>query len=202
VPRLRVVVESPTAGLRVSRGGEDLPLAALGEDLPVDPGPVEVVAGAPGYETVRRQAVMKEGSMSVLSIRLSPVGAPGAPSPSDRPTAPDRLSPQGHGELRMAAYVLGGAGIVSLGVAAYFGVVTANKVSQASPFCMDDRCYEPGYNLIGQAHGTQTAAFVLLGAGATCAAAGAFLFFQSRAKSSPSASLALSPVAALLRGTW
>jgi hypothetical protein len=205
VPRLRVVIEDRPPGLKVARGGEGLPFAALGEELPADPGPIEVVASAPGFAVFRREVLLEEGAHATVSVALVPlprsvalvpVRPPPAPIPSPAPHAASK-APGAPSDV--AAFTLGGVGIVGLGLATYFGVDTANKVSDASPYCKNNQCFQTGYDLIGQAHGTQTAAFALLGVGASCLAAGALLFFL---KSKSSVALTASPRGADLSGVW
>jgi hypothetical protein len=206
VPKLRVIVLEPPSGLRVTRGGADLPIAALGEDLPVDPGPFEVVATAPGFQTERRSVVLEPGEIRTLTVSLS------REPPSSRPAASERsptvaFHTRNPDARRLGAYVVGGVGILSLAVAGYFAIETVVKVSDASPYCTNGYCKSQGYNDIGDASRDQTAGFVLLAVGAGLVGTGLALFFTSPGRHSdgPGAatgSLAVGPTGVLARGTW
>ncbi|MDI1445984.1 PEGA domain-containing protein [Polyangium sp. 6x1] len=101
LPRLRVVVTAPPAGMEVSRDGKDLPSAAWGEALPVDPGKHEVSARAPGHKPRTAYVTLEEGKTSTVEIALE-VG-----------TTPS-------GGVPVWAWIAGGAGLALVGVSAYF----------------------------------------------------------------------------------
>jgi hypothetical protein len=110
VPRLRITASEVPPGLRVTRDGVEVPLATLGEALPVDPGEHQLAAEAPGYERWASVVVAREGERSVAALTLVPRRPP-----------PPRTPPPGR-PTPVWAWVTGGAGVVSLGVAAGFGV--------------------------------------------------------------------------------
>src|SRR5262249_28598731 len=71
--RLRVTPVRPD--LRVRRDGVEIPPAALGEGVPVDPGPHEIVAEAAGFVTARVAVTLREGETMPVEITLSPSAA-------------------------------------------------------------------------------------------------------------------------------
>lgn len=50
---LTIVAPDPPPGLEVTREGIEVSPAAFGVQVPVDPGPIEVIASAPGYKTFK-----------------------------------------------------------------------------------------------------------------------------------------------------
>jgi hypothetical protein len=204
VPRFRVAIETPPPGLRVTRGGEELPPGAFGEALPVDPGAIEVVATAPGYRTQRTTVQVLEGVQTGVSLSLVPLESD---APADRTSAPappsvDASRTGSWRARRIGAYALGGAGLVTLGVAGVFGIETLAKVNQASPYCVHQVCKQTGYNLIGEASQMQDASFILLAAGASLVGAGVVLYLTTPGKGSESLSVGLTVPSCVLRGTF
>ncbi len=71
VPRLRVVVENPVAGMVVRRNGEVIPDDTFGADVAVDPGAYEVTAEAPGHEAFAAEGgAREEGATERVTIRF------------------------------------------------------------------------------------------------------------------------------------
>ncbi len=211
VPRLRIVIAHVPPGLRVLRGAEELPLGALGEALPVDPGVIEVVVSAPGYLRERRVLELRESAREELAFELTPEGQPSTPAaatPPGPPLLPPPPAPTRSGRAlspsRIAAYAVGGAGLVTLGVAGYFGIKTLTDVNEASSYCVNDVCKPTGYGLIGDARGTQTAGLVLLGAGAAMVGVSAVILLTTRSRSSAVSrvSLLIGPSGGSLRGSF
>jgi hypothetical protein len=122
----------------------------------------------------------------------SPAAAPAAPTPVVGQPAPllvhdsarDRSGPSG--SRRTAAYVVGGAGVLALGVGGYFGLRARSKWRESDPHCPADRCDAVGYALSDQARTSARIADVAIGAGLVGAGVAAYLFFTSRAHPAPS----------------
>ena len=184
IPKLRVVVNGRPAGLRVTRDGRDLPLSTLGEALPVDPGPHEIVVEAPGHRSVRRKVALAEKQSSEVVVDLVAVAAPPPLPPAAQPIARGAEA-KGRAQ-RVAGIVVGSAGIVTLGVAAAFGIDTLLKVGDSDPHCFAAGCNKTGVRLLTDAGSSQTTGFVLLAAGAVVAGAGAAIYFTAP-KSAPRA---------------
>lgn len=70
VPRLRVAVEEPVAGMVLRRNGEAIPDDLLGAEIAVDPGAHEVTAEAPGHTAAPWRIVLKEGARERVTIRF------------------------------------------------------------------------------------------------------------------------------------
>jgi PEGA domain len=115
LPRLRVVIVGSPPGVEVKRDDEDLPAAALGEALPVDPGPHQVRVKAPGYRVETRAVSLEEGKTTVVEIALQ---ATPAPTPEGA----------GRGWARPVGIALTTVGAVGLGVGAVTGILSLGKV--------------------------------------------------------------------------
>jgi hypothetical protein len=151
IGKLRVVVPEAPEGLRVERDGRELPLATIGEPLPVDPGTIEIAASAPGYLPFRRVVTLGEGATAEVEIRLTPepsnppvAAAPplvfpaptAAPAPWSPPT-PAAAEPPTEGGVPDWAWITGGAGLalVVVGVAFRLDALAAERE-------LVDRCGE------------------------------------------------------------
>jgi hypothetical protein len=187
VPKLHVVVRDPPPALRLQRDGHDLPVATLGEDLPVDPGTIEIVAEAPSFVTVRRQVVAVEGRVTTVEIALERVAAAkGAPRVDRVDGAPPPSTPKHHGlgGRRIAGITVGSAGVALLGVALGLGVYAFNQASAAAPNCtMDNMCTQPGFDHLGRAHYSGIGSLVTLGFGAAFTVTGITLIVTAPASS-------------------
>jgi hypothetical protein len=195
VPRLRVVIRHRAPEMHLFRNGTPLPVAALDEELPVDPGTVEIAVEAPGYVVVRRSVIAVEGQVVNVEIALEPVFDPGA-----TPAGPAKM-----GGRRIAALALGSAGVVGLGVAVGFGVDTLNKVSESSRYCSPAPvvCMPTGGTLLSEASRSQKAGVVSLAIGGALLGAGVVLWLTApRAPAAPRPALAVSPGGAALRVAW
>jgi len=117
-----LVVRVPTSvpDMAVVRDGIDVPQAAWGTAIPVDPGPHEIRAQAPGFE-VWAQTVDVNGpgrtvSVEVPQLSRTPAVAglaaaePGKPPPSSAPRVPDEASPASHSRSTVLEWTLIGAG--------------------------------------------------------------------------------------------
>jgi serine/threonine-protein kinase len=51
---LTIAVSEPTPGLEVTREGLEITPATYGVQVPVDPGPIEIIASAPGHKTFKQ----------------------------------------------------------------------------------------------------------------------------------------------------
>jgi hypothetical protein len=210
IPHLRVRVSAPPPDLHVRANGEDLPLSRLGESMAVDPGPIDLVAEAPGYQTERRSVVVEEGGTSEVMLTLGPVpAAPATPSPPAElrtlvPLAPGPAAIPSRA-VRTTALGLGIGGIAVLGVAGVLGIETLSKVGSAKGYCdATYHCSPPGFDLLHEAAGDQTGGFIALGVGSALLAGGLALALTTHAPHSEThtVSVVVSPRGAALRGAW
>ncbi|TKD08827.1 PEGA domain-containing protein [Polyangium fumosum] len=150
-PRLahvELVVNARPEGLEVVRDGIRLPLAALGETIPLDPGKHMFEASAPGFETIERNIEIAEGQKARVELALVPAAAvaktPASP-PTDKPKPPPAS-----GGVPAWAFVAGGLGLAAVGVGVYFRFdqMAAEERIQANcpgtpPICDPTKAYRP-----------------------------------------------------------
>jgi hypothetical protein len=118
LPRLRVVLApGAPAGALVRRDGAPLAPAALGAEIPIDPGKHVVTVSAPGVPEKRYEITAFEGKRETLTVE------PGT-SPALAP-APAEAAPPASG-LRVGGFVAGGVGLAGF---ALFGVAGAIALS-------------------------------------------------------------------------
>src|SRR5215472_15771101 len=108
--------ESAAPGLEITRDGEKLPPDQWGTPAPVDPGPHDITAKAPGRTgwSVKQAAV---GAGSTVTVTVPPLRVEDGAEP--------RPSGGGLGTQRILALTSVGLGLVGVGVGSYFGVVAA-----------------------------------------------------------------------------
>lgn len=82
---LTITVPEPVPGLEIKRDDLDVSPATYGVQVPVDPGPVQVVASAPGYKTVKLSVEIspKKDKRTVTVPKLEKSAAAEAPEPGE-----------------------------------------------------------------------------------------------------------------------
>lgn len=182
--RLLIVVtdQAKAAGVIVRRDGLDVGSTEIGNPLPVDPGPHEVTASAPGRRpwrttvTIAAQPVTTTVSVPPLDpLPEAPAAAASAPAPSGA-----REEPAG-GTQRAIGLVLAGLGVASAGVGTYFSFDAKAKYDRSndSGHCNDNRCDADGKRLRSDATTEATIATIAIGAGAAAIIGGAILYFTA-----------------------
>lgn len=216
----KVVVDVPAAppGTVVKLDETVLPAAALGTEIPLDPGNHRLTVTAPGKKTWEQSNLSLDGGATTAHVRVeledegAPSGVPGpkpspatgsvvppppsTPSPSTAPIAeapgsipsprespffsPESTPSSNSGARpnvkRIASFALAGAGIVSLGVASYYGLTAISRRNDESRYPSGTSQRLTVYN---EAKTAQTYGFVFCGVGVAALAAGAVLFFTS-----------------------
>jgi hypothetical protein len=154
---------------------DDKPVAkaALAKPLPLDSGPHVVVAAGAGRTSRTMRLDVKNGpSTQVLEIaaleHTSVAAAPAPPPP-----------PEDHGRpRRIAGLATAGAGVVALGLGAFFGLRAAGKKSDAEPHCNGHYCDAEGLDLQDSAHAAATVSTVAFVVGVLAVGAGSYLYFS------------------------
>jgi hypothetical protein len=190
IPSLTVTVIEAPPGLTVLRDGKRLPASVLGEPLPVDVGEHQLIVEAPGYRTEKRTLRIAEAQAEVVEFQLvaepseeapeaNPQEASGDQAPPRQPTrtTPNVAEHSGAAVMgtrevqrpsvsptqRTLGLVIGGAGLLTLGVAGYFGVRTLSLVNESNPYCRNPggTCSDQGVSLRDQARDAQMAGVVV-----------------------------------------
>lgn len=143
IAKLKVAVAAPAdAKLVVTIDGENLPIANLNMNRPVDPGEHVVEASAPGFLPAKGKVTLADGGVDSLALTLEI--DPNAPKPVVAPVNSGQAN-SGAADApskrdRAPAYValgIGGAGLVVGGV---FGIIAMGKKSDLDEACPNKVC--------------------------------------------------------------
>ena len=147
VPHLTVRLKgSAPPGTVVRRDGVELGPASIGAALALDPGAHTVLAVAAHHaDGVPVTVELREGESKEVEVEPGPILPEPTPvAPRIEPPAPQPPPESRGGILRTSAVALGAAGIVGLGVGAFFGVQALNERSGAPGICNGDHCDDQG----------------------------------------------------------
>jgi hypothetical protein len=143
--RVELAVKTRPEGLTIVRDGAALPLAALGETIPLDPGPHTFEATAPGYRKDEKRVELDEGENATVELLLVAESA----DPKQTPP-PDKLPPgKTSGRVPVWAYIAGGVGLAAIGGAVFFRIDQLDAEETISTNCPTGTCdptkgYDPG----------------------------------------------------------
>ena len=151
--RVQLVVANRPSGIEIKRDGLALPIATIGETIPLDPGEHVFVVTAPGFQREERKVVLKEGEAQTIEVPLvaeTKTADTGKPK-TDKPPAPDKpITPDKPIEKEVSgggapvwAYVVGGVGLAALGGAIYFKTEQAAAEEILTKKCPNSTC--PAY---------------------------------------------------------
>jgi hypothetical protein len=185
LPKMSIAVADQPEGLRVTRDGQDIPLAMLGEVVPVDPGSHEIAATAPGYSLEKQTVKAEEGKTIEVDLRLSKSAA-AAESPNSAgrgaeekklPTPPaEGPDKPGEGGIPTWVWIVGGAGVAMVGAGIAFRIDGIAAEATLDEKCGEQRVCDPasGYDP-GPDNDRKNRDFILFAAlgGAGAAALGA-----------------------------
>lgn len=180
VPRLRVVVENPVAGMVVRRNGEVIADDSFGADVAVDPGAYEVTAEAPGHSAAPRAITLKEGSRERVTIRF------------------ERSS---FASQHVASLVVAGGAVALAGAGAALGGWTAATHASLGDVCRTGKeaaCLERKDTLNMGSIATNVA----LGAAGAAAIGAVLVFVLAERPGGAGARVAISGTGASLRVAW
>lgn len=142
--RVQLVLANRPTGIEIKRDGLSLPIATIGETIPLDPGDHVFVVSAPGFLPQERKVLLKEGETRTVEVSLEAEQKPTIVDPSvdkpkelDKPKADDKPidKDKPRGGAPVWAYVAGGVGIVALGGAIYFKLEQSDAEKQLIDNC-------------------------------------------------------------------
>jgi len=201
-------------GATITVNGVALNAAAVGVAAPIDPGPIEIVANAPGYVQQKKSARAAAGESVEIKVQLekapesaqtqtaetaTQTQATQTPLPRDEP--PRDESPQASHGLRNAGFVVGGIGIAGMAVFGVFAGLAQSRYDQLKNECNGGPC-DPSYNSkIDEGSTFQTVANVALAAGGGLIVTGAIMIIAgiSTGSASPPVQASFAP---LPNGGW
>lgn len=202
LPYLLLRITSRPAGLVIRRDNVIIDDAALDMKVPVDPGAHTVTAAAPGHDDWSSTVTLTEPGVTELSIptlleqQPAGAGAPAeAPPASAVATPPPPLPPpppqSPSGRSLLPGLAVGGAGLILVGMGAYFGVSSGSSYSEAEARCPSHKgCPESARDPSDAASRYSTLATVGVGLGVAGLATGAALILFSSPKKTGSWHLA------------
>lgn len=202
LPRLVIVVASPEPGMEVRLDGQLVERAQWGTAVPVDPGMRELAATAPGHTPYLRSVSAVRGVTE--RVQLPPLSSPRATVPDPVASGPVSTTTVTFGELpapaerstsqRTLGYVIGGAGIASLGVAGYFGLDSLAKADRAKGHCTGDLCDAEGVGLRDDAIRSGRAATIATFVGGIAVTTGILLLVIAPTNEPKERSVAVTPL--------
>lgn len=132
----------------VSRNGVALAPAALGMELPVDPGEHVLTTQAAGGPVWEQRIALGKGEKKKLTLEVKPPPPPESPPQKIEPLPPKAAPPQmagpaleppveGPSGQRVGAIVVGSAGVIGLVLGGVMGGLTLQRKGVIADNCMD-----------------------------------------------------------------
>lgn len=181
--RLSVHVADEAARVTITRDDVEVPTAAWGTPIPVDPGEHVVRASAPGRSPWTMKLSVGEGELRTLTV--PPLAALPAPAGASSPRVggdahPDEPRAEDGATRRTVGYVLAGVGAIGAGVGAYFGVNALDAAGVVRDRCPVTPCSDEGaVALNDRAKTWADVATVAIPAGIAVAALGVVLLWTA-----------------------
>lgn len=210
--RLVVGAQGAAPGLEIKRDGVPVASVSWGTPIPVDPGPHEITATAPGKRTWSKTVSVDKAQrldIVVPPLEDEPVAAPPQPAPtavaqpapagaaptSDSPPVATNAAEKGSTRRTIAASTAG-VGVLAAAVGAAFGVHAASIWHGVQARCPNNTCTDStGPDDVHAARVASGAATGLIIGGAALVAGGAVLWFTAPSQKSTRGSIHVTPVA-------
>jgi hypothetical protein len=189
-PRLsRLVVLAPRErALRITRNGGEVPGAAIGVAVPVDPGR-HVIEAFSGTRSVFRVEIDVAGDGDRRVVDIVPAEVPPEPAPrfaaladASPRAAPVRgdAAPRASSFRPVLGWALVGAGAVSIGAGSFFGIRALDEQSKSDDGCRNGRCTNGAVESNESAKTFADLSTATIGFGALVVAAGVALVLFDR----------------------
>jgi len=204
--------EDDSAHLEIRRDGVPVQQAELGSPIPVDPGEHVIEAAAPGKQpwSSKVQVGADAARVSVDIPKLEthgdgqppPVAAPATTTTTVTEPPADKPASSWSGQ-RTAAVITAGAGVVGIGIGAFFGLQASSKWSDAKDACTNypKGCDTHATDLGKSAKESATISNVGFIAGGALLATGAVLFFTAPSKKE-NVAFGFGPGTAFVKGSF
>jgi hypothetical protein len=184
-------------GLEVRLDGKVVGRPAFGVAMPVDPGPHEIGASAPGKRPWQTTVVAAQGPASqavvIPALTDAPAGATAGAAPASGAKS-DRPPPDGKTQ-RIVAYALGGVGVVGLALGSVFGMQAISKNDESNQKgCTDNQCSPDAAEIRRDAQAAGTASTVAFAIGGAALAGGVVLFLTAPKARTPAATARIGTV--------
>ena len=181
-----IIAVSAPSETQVTLDGEPIGAGGFGTPIPVDPGDHVVRATAPGKKAfeesfrVAAQAPDHTTRVPALEAEAPPAASPPAPGPLEAVPAAapaETRRPSGH---RTLGLVVGGAGVVVVGVGAFFGLHAFAEKHAAESECDATFCTQAGLDAISSMKASEAVSTVSILAGVAAIGAGTYLVLSAR----------------------
>ncbi len=204
--------DDDNAHLEIRRDGVTVQQAELGSPIPVDPGEHMIEAVAPGKQPwsskVHVGADAAKVSVDIPKLeahgngQAPPVAAPVTTTTTVTQPPADKPSSNWSGQ-RTAAVATAGAGVVGIGIGAFFGLQASSKWSDAKDACSNypQGCDTRATDLGKSAKESATISNVGFIAGGALLATGAVLFFTAPSKKE-NVAFGFGPGTAFVKGSF
>ncbi|MFO0619391.1 MAG: hypothetical protein U0414_42775 [Polyangiaceae bacterium] len=202
---INVTVSTTSPGAVARVNGAQLAPADLGQDFPVDPGPVELTLEVPGFATSSQKLNLKKGERQVVTL------TPGASTAVVVTPPPQPPPKKGKTPFLPVAIAFGGVGVAGMVMFAVGGAMSTSTFSDLETQC-GTKCTDASHNdLIDDGKTQQTVANVGVVVGSVGLAASATFFILAATvkpkapktgEGEPTVALDLGPAWAGLHGTF
>jgi hypothetical protein len=189
----------PTSGAQVALDDRALGPGAFGTAIPIDPGDHVLHASAVGKRAFSQSFSVTAGA-EPLHLRVPALDADLPPEPK---TASGALAPESEPVVRprrgisgraVAGYVSGGAGLVLVGVGAFFGFRAFAEKHTVEENCGAVYCYQSGLDAIRALKTAEAVSTLTIAGGVAAIGGGIYLVLSSRPRSPhPAATLQIGP---------
>ncbi|HEX6276321.1 MAG TPA: hypothetical protein VFZ53_24945 [Polyangiaceae bacterium] len=189
---VNVPAEARVEGLVIRRGTVNVLPDLYGVAAPVDPGTIELEAGAAGYRRFTTQVKVGPREREVVTLPkleadptaeappVAPVAAGAVSMPPQNEPAPNPPpdAPPESKKNHTLAFIVGGVGLVGIGVGSYFGLRAMAKNKDSEAFCNEENvCDDPqALELTEDAKDAALISTIGFAAGGAALAAGIVLF--------------------------
>ncbi len=171
---------SDAQGLEVKLQGAAIGKAAWGTSMPVDPGPLEVSASAPGKKPwSTRVNLLANGDSKTIEVGPLMEDAPVPVAAPTRPPPAEDTASKPVDNRRTLGFVVGGAGLLSLAIGSYFGLQAFSSWSDRNDHCQSG-CDEQAVQFGEDAKSQAMIADVGIGLGLVGVGIGTYLVVTSR----------------------
>jgi hypothetical protein len=173
LPHVRIeMLPGVPKGTVILLDGAPVATAALGSEIPVDPGKHVVIGEAPGSPERRYEVVAEEAKRVVVSVKPWPDTSAPPPPPVEEPPPRDNR--------RLAGYVVGGVGLAGLGAGAVIGILTVLRHDELDRKCPSHTgCSPEVIRGASEGQSLSLASTVALAAGAAGLGVGTYLVLSS-----------------------
>jgi hypothetical protein len=199
VPKLTLKVADGQKATAVRVDGHAIDMATLGTPMPFDPGKHVVSATSADLDdkSIDVELADSDDKSVVITFGSAPVATTtttgGGDVPSELPPPPvmppsstdAQPAPSSSSSQRIAGFVVGGVGIVSLGLATTFYLMRNSKVNSLDSECVNMKCPSSAQSDLDAAKTDVTISRIALGVGVVSIGVGAYLILTAKSSSAP-----------------